>query len=79
MYERLVKRLEAVETMGGMYYRPDHPLHPNHYTDEEGYLHLLCPGALTPYGERMGAKVADICIGIPRRYEEGEQDGQEEG
>ncbi|MBE6470916.1 MAG: hypothetical protein E7000_04310 [Coriobacteriaceae bacterium] len=67
MYERLTKRLEAVEAGGAMYYRPDHPNHPNRYTDEQGHLHLLAPGQLTPYGERMGAKVVDFDLGIPRR------------
>lgn len=64
-YEHLKRRAASIDSTLGNYYPPDDPR--SKFEDENGYLHVLCPGALTPRGRRVGAEFTEIVIDIPRK------------
>ena len=63
-YEALRRRVADADAGQGCYYPPDHPK--SKYTDENGFLNIIVPGALTERGRRMGARTTHICINVPR-------------
>ena len=79
MYESLRRRITTVRkevkdapfhpSMMGVYYYPgDAP--ESRYTDDDGYLNLIVPGALTPLGEKLHMPCQHLVIGIPRKGKE---------
>ena len=63
-FDRLSKRVKELDAGVSCYYPPHHPL--SHYTDENGWINLLVPGALTEKGKGLNAPYQHIVIDIPR-------------